>query len=110
MLGSAGRNHALTMASHWPLRHFWVQAALSSVSKWTSTPTSFSWAWMTWAMAMRSALPARLSITKEKRCPSFSRTPSGPATHPASSSMRRARSGSILVARHRPGCGRGWWG
>ena len=97
-LGSAGRNQAEMTASHWPLRHRCVQAALSRVSNLTSIPTSRSWAWMTWATAIRSVEPARLSMVKAKRRPLFMRTPSGPSRHPASSSIRRAASGSYSTA------------
>ena len=93
-MGSAGRNHALTIPSQSLPRHLWVQAALSRVSNATSIPTSLSCAWMTWAMAMRSALPARFMISNEKRSPSFTRTPSGPTTQPVSSRICLARSGS----------------
>ena len=65
---------------------------MSTIS--TSMPTSASWLWMSWASFSDTGTPTICEWRTVRRWPSFSRTPSAPATQPFSSSSAIAPSGS----------------
>ncbi len=66
---------------------------MSTIS--TSMPTSASWLWTSWASFSDTGTPTICEKRTVRRWPSFSRTPSAPATQPFSSSSAIAAVGVV---------------